>query len=87
MITEIKKITTMQIDFTEQNEETLDSYRAIVQTVLQKLNQTKTFKMCGIGSDREYTNTDVEKMIDFIDDLMYTHTWELFPEEEEESDE
>lgn len=39
--------------------------------------------MCGIGSDREYTNTDVEKMIDFIDDLMYTHTWKLFPEEEE----
>lgn len=43
MIAEVKKITTMQIDFTKQNEETLDSYRAIVQTVLQKLNQTKTF--------------------------------------------
>ena len=83
MITEIEKITTMQIDFTEQDEETLNSYRAIVQNVLQKLYRTKTFKMCDIGSDREYTNTDIEKMIDFIDDLMYTHTWKLFPEEEE----
>lgn len=84
MIAEVRKITTMQIDYTKTDEEILDSYRSIVQVVLQKLNRERAFKMCGICNDREYTVADVEKMIDFIDDLLFTHTWKLFPEEEDD---